>query len=340
MKQIDYSFVSLRGLAIILVVYIHVSSLGYQSPTYSLNFNLTVVLRQIANFAVPLFLFLSGYFLAKKEFTNFNSYAVYIKKQLPRVLLPYIIWGLLYSIKIYTDHFDTKTIILKLLTFRSSGPFYFIFLICQYYFLAPILIKISNIKYGLTISLIISIFSCVIIQYIRYVKGIDLPLVVYGGAFTTWLIFPILGIYISKNKLHISNSKLAFFTILFLCLSIIASYYLIYNFNDPNNATSAVKVSSFLYSISIILFLFQNRERFLNIGLLTKVGEYSFGVFFSHMFVLSSLTYGLYLVFDKVIYANIISQLLLTILVIFTCLFFGNLLHKINRQAASKYFGF
>ena len=74
----------LRGLAAISVVMIHTCPGGYAQ----------VCIRPFINWAVPMFLFLSGY-LTKLENDNWPSF---IRKRVVSVMVPYLFWTMIYTI--------------------------------------------------------------------------------------------------------------------------------------------------------------------------------------------------------------------------------------------------
>lgn len=78
---VDY----LKGLGIILVVLGHVNSSNEQVKSI------------IYSFHMPLFFFISGLFLYKVKIKSVLEYMQFIRKKLNVLLIPYIIWGLLYS---------------------------------------------------------------------------------------------------------------------------------------------------------------------------------------------------------------------------------------------------
>ncbi len=88
----------LRGIAIIAVITIHANGNGYKIDIINFNFIVSAIIRQIVNFGVPLFLAISGYFLSKKDVSTIDKYVVFLKKQLPRVLIPVLIWSLFYTL--------------------------------------------------------------------------------------------------------------------------------------------------------------------------------------------------------------------------------------------------
>lgn len=91
-KRVEY-FDVLRGVAIICVIAIHAFSNFDISESNKLSYHLAIVWRQIIGYAVPLFLAISGYFLSKKDVSTKSNYIAFLKKQIPRVYLPMLIWS-------------------------------------------------------------------------------------------------------------------------------------------------------------------------------------------------------------------------------------------------------
>ena len=276
----------LRGLAIIGVVIIHSSGLGLKFPDDSFNFHFTILWRNLWNFSVPLFLTLSGYFIVKKNITDFSEHIVFLKKQIPRVYIPMFIWSIIWVIIaiLVLDKPIVKEFI-KLIIFQASGPYYFIALIIQYYILLPFLKRFSNTK-GLILSLIISLFMTSIIFYIRYFTDIKLLTIIYAGNFLTWNIFFIFGLYLgSKKRKLLSNQLLISLIVIFYILSCVETYLLYISFNQIDHAVTAVKASSFLFSLALIAYFFKNID-FISNKILKNIGEVSFGIYLVHMFII------------------------------------------------------
>ena len=139
-KRIDY-FDFLRGIAILLVIGIHtytVRSFEGASNIFQIG------IRETLNFAVPLFLAISGFFIAKKNILDKNSYFAFLKKQLPRVYVPALIWSLpMLGLWIYQGK-DVMTSFVKVFGCMTFGPYYFIALIIQLYLLYPIIKKMAE----------------------------------------------------------------------------------------------------------------------------------------------------------------------------------------------------
>ncbi len=317
--RIDY-FDILRGLAILGVVAIHSSSAGLQFSEYSINFNYTVLWRNLLNFSVPMFLVISGYFLAKKRFTNYGDYFFFLKKQIPKVYIPVFFWSVIWfglAVLIQSKSAIIHELV-KLATFQSSAPYYFIALIIQFYILLPILNRLANYR-GLMLSIAISIIMTSTICYLRYYTDINLPLIVYAGNFATWLMFFVLGLYIgSSAKIKIPNKLLVILILAFYAISCIESYVLIAMFHQAGDAVTAVKASSFMYSFALIIFLFNNHD-YIRSTLLKKLGEMSFGIYLIHMFALTAASRLLSLLYPSLQEISFVHQFTLIGIVTLSC---------------------
>lgn len=329
----------LRGLAIIGVVAIHSTGIGYTFNDRIIDFNLTVFWRQIINFSVPMFIAISGFFLANKDTSSTYLYFQFIKKQVPRVLIPYIVWSLGYLCIDFLKGATIPSLIYRFFTFTSSVPFYFIILIIEYYLLLPILQKLATTK-GLIISALISSLSCFLIFYFRYYTNITLPIFLVGSA-PSLLIFFVLGLYVRKNDISLSNLSLILLIVCGLAFSLIETFMLYYKFNDIENSVTAIKISSFIYSTFLILFAFKNADRklFAKTKLLTFIGEISFGIFLSHMFFILVVSVMINKFLPILKENAILYQVTLIISTLFCCVVFALITRKINKTKALKYLG-
>lgn len=328
----------LRGLAIIGVVAIHSTGIGYKFSETSIDFNFTVVWRQMINFSVPLFIAISGFFLANKNIDTKDSYLSFIKKQIPRVLIPYLLWSIVYMIIAYLRGASVPGLIFRLFTFTTSVPFYFIILIIEYYLLLPVLQKLATTK-GLIISALISCISCILIFYMRYYTSVSLPLYIVGSA-PSWLIFFVLGIYLRNNPIKIRNTSLIILLLCSFVLSLSETYILYQKFNDIGNGVTAIKISSFIYSTMVILLAFKNMEKnFKRTRLLVFLGEISFGIFLSHMFFMTGIRPLINKLLPFLKESAISYQFALIISTLLCCSIFALVVRKIDKNKAIKYLG-
>ena len=136
MKERIAYFDFLRGLAIMMVVGIHTYTLGKDN----------IVVRQLLNTAVPLFIAISGYFLSQKKMENKDDYFSFLKKQLPKVYLPVLVWSLpLYALALYSG----RSILWQTVLLFGCGLsiYYFVAFIMQCYIVLPLINHcISNNK--------------------------------------------------------------------------------------------------------------------------------------------------------------------------------------------------
>ena len=139
-KQHIAYFDFLRGIAIMMVVGIHTFPKCSWDDTDDC---FQIALRQLLNCAVPLFLALSAYFLAKKSFRSFKDIRSFWKKQIPKVYIPYVIWSIpLYLLAVKSGN-DPMIETIRLFVCGYS-IYYFIALIIQCYLLLPLLNKINK----------------------------------------------------------------------------------------------------------------------------------------------------------------------------------------------------
>ncbi len=214
-----------------------------------------ILIRQLINFSVPLFIALSVYFMADKVFNTQHTHKMFLKKQVVRVYLPYLIWSLPYMYLGLYFQVDTILIsLLKLITFQTSEIFYYVFLIIQFYVFLPLLKKMANVK-GLIIATLVSFTSCLVLIFSKLFLKIEIPLIMYAGNFVTWIMFFILGMYLKNYKININNTILIILIILSLILEMIETKIHYDLLNNINEAITAVKLSSFIYSGLVVVLL-------------------------------------------------------------------------------------
>lgn len=132
-----------RAFAIIAIVMIHTCPPGEWQ----------IICRPFLNFSVATFLFLSGY-LTKVE--NENWYAFY-KKRIIRVIVPYIIWTVLYCLPAIIVHKDVMILFKNLITAKAAAPLYYIFVYIQFVILTPWLGKLAKQNSNFLVGL----YSCI-----------------------------------------------------------------------------------------------------------------------------------------------------------------------------------
>jgi len=298
-----------RGICIICVVLIHSrNGINFQNQFKgSWNFDYWLIFRQFINFPVAIFIFLAGYFINIEVAIKDNLQ--FILNRFRRLLLPFIMWSTFYTfIYIISKKGNIKIIktFIGLMFGVYSGQLYFILVLLQLTLITPILIKIINC--GKKARYLFLLTPLYLIALYSYAMFYDRQMPFYQTFFPAWFIFYYSGLWIKIKgyKPLFSNKRLLkciIFIILSLLFSIIEAYVLL-NFNfSVGFASSQIKISSFIYSFSIINILFiikpilQDKFKDLKFKWVETIGNLSYGIYYIHMFfikVTDKILYSLY----------------------------------------------
>lgn len=270
---------TLRGIAIIAVVLIH---------TLPEKGNYQIFCRPFINFAVALFIFLSGY-LTKIE--N-NDWRRFYKRRIKRVLIPYIIWTIMYTL----PHTDPKRLVSCLLTTNASHQLYYIFVYIQFVLLTPWIGKLAKSKYR-WVGWFIAPMATILYKYIAIILNIAPPSYIstlWGISCLGWFTYYYLGLVLGNGIFHATAPKWTSLFILYV-LSIIlqiAEGYVWYYVFGINNCGTQIKLSSFITSTIFLtmsyLYISDDKIQFKS-KVLQTLGDYSFGIYLSHILVIRLL---------------------------------------------------
>lgn len=322
-NRISY-FDFLRGLAIMMVVGIHTYTLGEDS----------IEVRQLLNAAVPLFIAISGYFLSQKKMENKEDYFSFLKKQLPKVYLPVLVWSLpLYALAIYSG----GSIFLQTILLFGCGLsiYYFVAFIMQCYVVLPVInssVSGNKRRGGVIAGCLISLVWIAGVEYIKTIQGKGIPLILYAGPLPCWLMFFVLGVLIGqKSERTYSIILPAVVTITGFALSVMESNYLLEHYGKG----FGVKPSSFFYSAGMVFLMFSNKMEnlFSRTGIIYRfiiwLGSLSFGIYLIHCYFVSFFVKRL----------PIDSWLMEWVFSIFLTVVFILILQKLLPSKFHKYFG-
>jgi surface polysaccharide O-acyltransferase-like enzyme len=290
----DLSFDAFRGLAIIAVVAIHASNISSQmrSSTGEWNFSF-VAYRQLLNFAVPAFVFISGYWMSKKPIESLEDYKHFLIRRLSRILVPYLLWSSAYIIygALKTHKIDISQTVITLMTGRAPGPYYywFVIIIAQFYIITPLLQYLNRWRFGLTLIIILNALALLS----RYISRLYLNFWIPSAlAFYSWIIFFQIGLLAGNSGGNIGGTRhLRLFILPVILVSLLVSQIeaiiILSKYGDSSVAFSPLKFSSFLYSVCVILgFLFMRTRLRHWPKLLVTTGHYSFGIYLIHVSIL------------------------------------------------------
>ena len=162
------NFDHLRAWSILAVIIIHLTA-----PLAKEQAPLGIVLNQLARFAVPSFLVLSGWGLdITNAFDRSDHYLDYLWPRIKKVWPDYLIWSLVYALThfILVGHSLTiKQSLVYLLNGGFSYHLYFVPLITGLYILYPAFVYLTNHSRLYTAFNLIFIFQHITDDYLGYI---------------------------------------------------------------------------------------------------------------------------------------------------------------------------
>ena len=267
-----------RAIAIIAVVMIHTTPAG----------EMQVICKPFINFAVATFVFLSGY-LTKAD--NDNWLAFY-RRRITRVLVPYFIWTVIYSIQDIQSE-GLSVLVKNLLCANATTTLYYIFVYIQFVLLTPLMGKLAKSRLR-HLGWIIAPLSVVLFKYIPAFGDIHLGKhveLLWSDACLGWFTFYYLGLILG-NKLLSPKFNLINLVIIY-CVSLLLQMgegYLWFTV-DPAGCGSQLKLTSILSSSIFMLIIYSvlSSNHGTKCRLLSTIGDYSFGIYLVHMMILKAL---------------------------------------------------
>ncbi len=132
----------IRGIAMLGVIGIHVGSFSLSNP--DLNIELFALLEVVTRFSVPIFFFVSAFGLFYRlDIHAPFSYGTFMKRRLRTVLIPYLVWTLLYRFH-YSMNFhdwnvwDPFALLTTVFFGLGSYHLYFMVILIWFYALMPV----------------------------------------------------------------------------------------------------------------------------------------------------------------------------------------------------------
>ncbi len=273
-----------------------------------------------------MFIFLSGY-LTKDNIIDYKSFAI---KRIKRVLIPYVLWTIFYSIA-----FKEFNIIENLLLAKTPDIFYYIIVYIEFVIITPLILKLAKSKYRWT-GYLITPLVLILLRYIPFIFEINISNQLIRLNCLIWFIFYYLGIVLRNGylKLKLSNKKCILYLIFSLALSIFEGFIWLKLFSNENWGTTALKLSSTLYSavVCFIAYEYIKKGDIIKENLFQKIminiGNCSFGIYLCHFAVKAVLS-------KLPIPIRIFPLYSITVLIL--SLYFVMITSKILGQKISKY---
>lgn len=316
----SYKVQLVRGLSIIAVVAIHNTPGGV----------FQVWCRPFLNFAVGTFLFLSGMLSSVDRWNP--------KKRTTKVVIPYAIWTLVYSL-LNNIHAISKLpleYMKNLITGNSAAIMYYVFVYCELTLLLPLIDKLARSKYRF-VGFLISPLEIVIMRLLPLVVHVTLNpyvLIIRSISCVGWFIYYYLGYLIGNDliKIEIHKKVLWAFWSVSIILQILEGYG--YLSLHESNCGTQLKLTAILTGIifNLILYRFISSDCLLQMNYLYALGNYSFGIYFSHMAIMTVLNHIPY--YSK--FVKFPVNVLVTLLISCLCVWIG----KRILGKKSKYIAF
>jgi surface polysaccharide O-acyltransferase-like enzyme len=289
----NYAIDTLRTIATLMVVLLHVSSnyveKGLSSNDYDISFLIGNIIDSFCRICVPLFVLISGRFLIGRKESIVTSF----KKRVSRILVLIIVWSIIYlfyrSILEYLEYDSLNSSVLLKDVLRGS-PFYhlwYLFMIIGMYLITPILNnqieKILRKKIWF-IALGFMIFG--IINNIFKITG-------YNPIFILWFI-NYLGYYIIGYLMKDSSIKIS--PLILLLIYILSSFLIftltIYTVKIYHNIYFYGYLSPFVIfgSLSIYKLFCQIK---MDENILSRITHLTLGIYLIHAGILDLFNLGL-----------------------------------------------
>lgn len=288
MKNRIYYFDFLRGIAILMVIGIH--TFVYRQFD-SLGHVFEIALRESFNFAVPLFLTISGFFIGRKCYNKSEDYLYLLKKQVIRVYLPAILWSIPMVIWKIIKGYDIGASLVKGVVLMSFDPYYFVILVMQFYVLTPILVRLSLSKWGGVIIVAINAAFVFILNY--FIESFGLTTMFLVGPFVYWIVFYYIGIKLSMSNRDYGIKIPLVLIIIGFVAQMIETYFLM----SLGHFGIGIKVSAWIYAAGMVLFFFSNKVELAMSKVqgwafrkVVTIGRFSFGIYLLHVYVLIVLS--------------------------------------------------
>lgn len=336
----------LNGLAIIAVVANHATFWGFEAlfnwsyrylPAGDVShseqldtliyYGLLITIQKLAEFSVPSFLFVSGFFFTYASRGNGQALDwKIIKTRLTNLLIPYIIWSILIFLTewlkscLQTCQSDSLSMYVAKLAFgQAAAPYYYIPLICQYYLLAPFLVRFAKTQWKL--MLLISAGIQLIAKILLYLHFFNINLL-GANIITLPQLFPntifytslgvVAGFHLQGLRQWLACIKWSLLVITVICgISSCVEGWFLYRFNLGGERTTLL--TSFYAVAFILCYLAFENSTIPFAKIISEFGSKSYGLYLIHPKVGDFVARGIYYLAPMLLAMPILFQVILII---------------------------
>jgi len=278
----------MRGLAILAVIIIHVTAeatIAYPSDTTRfISYN---IINSLAQFAVPVFLFISSVVLTWKQTKEEVPLSKFYTKRLKTVIVPYLVWSTFYFI-LKTVCFRGSTALSlnfigrELVNGTAYYHLYFLLIVIQLYLFIPLVC--TFIKKMKSLHMIVLTLFLQVLFYILNKAWIYEIYPHPANLLGSYLSVFVVGCWIGANYQKVKAVFLKYKVHLWSLSLLVVICYVIINIklrmNEPVGLIvyyGAYHLFALFSSLSIWLFFVENQSSFFNI-----FGAQSFPMYLIH----------------------------------------------------------
>ena len=255
----------IRGIAIMAVVLIHTCP---RDTAWQIGF------RPMINFGVPMFLFLSGWLTRQRP----QPWLILYKKRIPRVLIPYLIWTVVYTL---VDK-SPRNLPYNILTASAVYTLYYIPVYLQLVLLTPLVEKLAVSRFR-WMGLLVTPLSFLLFTY-RAGGLSDRMTLLYYLSFLGWFSYYYFGFLCEdKNTASSYHVKLAGYLLPIALLLQIGEGWLWWRVGWGDCGTP-MKLTALLTNLlfMVIICPYLRRQETDTSPFLPAVGTYAFGIYLIH----------------------------------------------------------
>lgn len=344
---------ALRGLSILGVVLGHCAGLGWgfrHVDGEQWQFWYSLLLRNSLMVALPIFLFISGYWLVHAPCQTYKDYKEFLQRRVSRVFVPYLFWSIVFIalFALAAREFHLREALRKLLLGEALGPFYFIQVMLQLYLLTPVYKFWLARKRGLAEILVVHLVFLATLYVLRIAWWPNAPFLYVKLPFLCWGFWYAFGMAARTRPALIQGYNvplLAGVTFLLLILNMAESgaFLWLENLRSVDHEeliVSDVRFFAEAYALACLLLLLQLRH--VNWpGWLVWYGKVSFGIFFIHGVFLLFFHKAMMAVMPGLFAVQPVYQTLLALVVTAACTVVILASHRIFRKWINeRIFGF
>lgn len=299
-----------RAMAIMSVVLCHVADNIY--PLYHIEqFSvLSKILKieattifTLGRFGVPLFLFLTGYLLLKKDWKKEGSIKTFFKDKWMRLLFCSWIWFVIYNIFLLITREQSELsvgTVIKHLLFLGEVKFthvWYLAVILGIYLFMPFVaiglqsVDLKNLVFPLSVSFVVLFVYPLIVRVAPFFGFVGIESHASAGFISTVCVFYVIcGYCFSKYKCYYKIWSFIFPILSILFLGFAVAFQLLLYKKDWLYRAWYDDLFICLMSISFFIFIMHTcKNRFKKIRIVELLSKYSFGVYLVHFMILKIL---------------------------------------------------